>query len=104
MRKRIQVYTDPETKRRIDLAAAKYDASVTDYCFTAIRERLAEDDVMEHEQIEIAIKRSHDTNLIADLRALREKIKVARDGRPLDLDSIFDELHEERDRELLGVR
>jgi len=98
------VYTDPETKRRIELAAAKYDASVTDYCFNAIRERLAEDDVLEHERIEISLKPSHDTNLIADLRDLREKITVARGGRPLDLDIIFDELHEERERELLGVR
>lgn len=104
MRERIQVYIDPETKRRIVLAATKYNASLTDYCFNAIQERLAEDDVMEHEQIEVPIKHTHDANLIADLCALREKIKIARDGQPLDLDIIFDELHEERERELLGLR
>lgn len=104
MRKRIQVYTDPETKRRIELAAAKHHASVTDYCFTAIRERLAADDVMEHEHIEIPVRRSHDINLIADLRALRNKMTIARDARSLDLDAIFDDLHEEREHDLLGLR
>ena len=46
----IQVYTDPETKRRVELAAAKHEISVTEYCFEAIQQQLAEDDLLEREQ------------------------------------------------------
>ncbi len=102
-KKRIQVYTDPETKRRIDVAAAKYDSSVTEYCFEAIQQRLAEDDLMESEQIEITINPTSNNSLIADLRALHEKIKTERGGELLDIDAIFTELHEARERELLGL-
>jgi uncharacterized protein (DUF1778 family) len=103
-RQRIQVYTDPETKRRVELAAAKHEISVTEYCFEAIRQQLAEEDLLEREQIDISIKPIQDTQLIADLRELREKIKADRGGKLLDLDTVFDEMHEERDHELFSLR
>jgi hypothetical protein len=31
-KQRIQVYADPELKRRIELAAAKHNVPVTEYC------------------------------------------------------------------------
>ena len=86
------------------MAAAKYASSVTEYCFEAIQQRLAEDDLAESEQIEVPVKHGPDNNLIADLRALQEKIKTERGGELLDLDAIFTELHEARERELLGLR
>lgn len=33
----IQLYTDPETKRRIELRATKYDVAIAEYCLTAIQ-------------------------------------------------------------------
>lgn len=102
-KKRIQVYADEETKRRIELAATKHDVAVTEYCLGAIKQQLAEDDMLEREQIEISIKPITDDNLIAELRALREKIKARRGGRLIQLD-IVEQVRKERDYELLGVR
>ncbi|HBY92981.1 MAG: hypothetical protein M5U01_15070 [Ardenticatenaceae bacterium] len=103
MKPRIQVYTDPETKRRIELAAARCDVAVTEYCLEAIREKLAEDDMLEAEQIEIPIKLTKHEDLIADLRALQERIKTRRGGKLIDVDSILEQMREERDDELPGM-
>jgi hypothetical protein len=46
-KKRIQVYADEETKRRVEAAAAKYRMPVTAYCLAAIRQQLADDDMLE---------------------------------------------------------
>jgi hypothetical protein len=48
---RIQVYTDEETKRRIELAAVRQNIAVTEYCLQAIEQRLAEDDMLERATI-----------------------------------------------------
>lgn len=101
-KKRIQVYTDEETKRRIELAAAKQDIAVTAYCLAAIIQQLIEDDMLEREKIEIPIRQTRDENLIADLRALREEIKARRGGKPIDID-IVNVVREERDYELTGL-
>ena len=101
--KRIQVYVDGEMKRRIELAAAKRQRAVTEYCLEAIKQRLIEDDVLEKENIEIPVKPTKDTHLIADLRKLREAIKTDRNGQLIDLDTIIDQVREERDHELTGV-
>ena len=73
---RIQVYADEETKRRIELAAAKKEIAITQYCLEAIRQQLAEDDMLDREKIEIPIKPTRDKDLIADLRALHKEIKT----------------------------
>lgn len=103
VKKRIQVYTDPETKRRVELAAAKQDVAVTEYCLAAIMQLLDEDDMLEREKVEIAIKPTKGEDLIADLRALREKIKVRRGGKLIDV-NIVRKVREERDHELTGLR
>lgn len=100
---RIQVYTDPEMKRRIELAAARLDIPVTQYCLEAIEQRLADEEMLEKEKIEIPVKPEKDEDLIADLQALREKILERRGGRPITRD-VLDELREERDRELSDLR
>ena len=102
-KRRIQVYTDPETKRRIELAAAKQQTSVTEYCLAAIEQQLADDDMLEREQIDIPVTQL-EAALIADLRQLRGRISADRGGAPIDLDSLFDELHDERDHELFSMR
>ena len=104
-KKRIQVYTDPETKRRIELAAAKQNLAVTEYCLEAIKERLAEDDVLERERIEIPIKPIEGEDLIAELRKLRKAILAERGGKPLDIDiaELVSQMRQERDEELLGM-
>src|SRR4030095_15724418 len=105
-KKRIQVYADEEMKRRIELAAARYNVPVTEYCLQAITQQLADDDLLEEEQIHIAVtptKRKDDT-LIADLHALREAILADRGGKLIDVDDILEQVREERDYELTGLR
>ena len=104
-KQRIQVYTNPKTKRRIELAAAKRETSVTEYCLSAIEQQLADDDVLEREQIDIPVTLTQPgADLIADLRQLRERITADRRGELIDLDGLFDELHNERDDELFSMR
>jgi uncharacterized protein (DUF1778 family) len=100
---RIQVYTDEETKRRIELAAARQDVPITQYCLDAIKQQLAEDDVLERETIEIPVTSSREEDLIADLRALRERIRDRRGGELIPLD-IVEQVRQERDDELIGLR
>jgi hypothetical protein len=103
-KQRIQVYADPETKRRIELAAAKYNMPVTEYCLNAIQQQLADDDLLETEQIQIAVTPYPplDDTLLMELRALRERILARRGGRPIELD-IVEQVRAERDEELLRL-
>ena len=80
-KRRIQVYSDPETKRRIELAAAKKQTSVTEYCLAAIEQQLADDDMLEREQINIPVTQL-EAALIADLRQLLQRRRV------FDLDAV----------------
>lgn len=101
--RRIQVYADAETKRRIELAAAKRNLPVTAYCLEAIRQQLSEDEVLDQERIEIAVKTTPqviDAQLITQMRALREKI-LARRGGKLITEDILEQVRAERDEELL---
>lgn len=103
-KKRIQVYADEETKRRIELAAAQHAVAVTEYCLEAIKQQLIEDDLMEAETVEIAVKPTRPTDVIADLRALQQEIKAHRKGKPIDVDRILNDLREERAHELDRLR
>jgi uncharacterized protein (DUF1778 family) len=100
---RIQVYANPEIKRRIELAAAKHAVPVTEYCLAAILQQLADEDMLEREQIEITIKPPPREDLVAKLDALHERILARRGGRPIELD-IIHQVREERDYELTGLR
>lgn len=100
-KQRIQVYADPQTKRRIELAAAKYDMPVTEYCMAALRQKLADDELLEAERIEIAVRlHARDDGLLDALCGLHGKILARRRGRPID-DDIVDQVRGERDHELL---
>jgi hypothetical protein len=101
---RIQVYADPETKRRIELAAEKYNVPVTEYCLTAIQQQLADDDLLETEEVTIAVNPTIDEEFIASLEALQEKIKLRRNGKPVEIDRVMDEMRNERDDELGSLR
>jgi hypothetical protein len=101
---RIQVYANPELKRRIELAAMRRRVAVTQYCREAVEQQLAEDDILDREQIEIPIvEKKPGSHTTRDLRRLREEVLASRGGRPIDLD-IMMLVREERDDELLGVR
>lgn len=106
LRTRIQLYTDLEMKRRIALAAAKYDMPVTQYCFEAVQQQLAEDDLIEQEKIEIPItKTTSNKYLISNLLALDQEIKAYRQGKPpIDVEAILDQMREEREHDILGLR
>jgi len=103
IKQRIQVYADQETKRRIELAAAKRRIAVTEYCLAAIRQQLGEDSVLEEGQIEIPIVPAKDKELLAGLRALQDKIEARRGGRPVDVDQLLEQTRAERDYELTGL-
>lgn len=100
---RIQVYADPRMKRRIELAAAKYDVPVTDYCLAAIVQRLIEDEVLDAEAITIHVSPLRPANPAPSLKILHEKVLEYRHGVPLDIDAMINETRDERDEELSGL-
>ena len=101
-KQRIQVYANPEIKRRIELAAAKYNVPVTAYCLSAIQQQLADDDLLEEKQIAIPVKPTSDEDWLAGLDELYEKILARRGGKPIEVD-ILEQVREERDYELTGL-
>jgi hypothetical protein len=64
--------------------------------FGAIKQQLAEDDLLDRETIEIPITSSREDDMIADLRALRERIRDRRGGEPIPLD-ILEQVRQERE-------
>ena len=92
-KQRIQVYADPEVKHRVELAAAKYNIPVTEYCMNAIEPQLADDELLDVEQITIPVNpNKSDDTWIADLRALRERILADRGGKLIDIDDIIEQV------------
>jgi uncharacterized protein (DUF1778 family) len=99
---RIQVYADAETKRRIELAAAKRNLPVTVYCLDAIMQQISEDEILDQERIEIAVRPQPqiiDAHLVAQMSSLGERIKARRGNKPIPTD-IVDRVRAERDEEL----
>ncbi len=103
MQKRIQVYADPEIKRRIELAAAKHDLPVTEYCMQAISQRLRDDDILEGDQIEIKVKPTQQDNLTTSLHILHNRILARRNGNKIDIDAMLELVREERDYEFTSL-
>ena len=99
--KRIQVYADEETKRRIELAAMIREVPVTEYCLDAITQQLRQDDVLEQSEILVRLASGTEEDLMDDLRALRGQIR-ARRGE-IDVHELVDQVRAERDDELLGL-
>jgi hypothetical protein len=101
-KRRIQVYTDDETKRRIEVAALIREMPVTEYCLQAIRQQLAEDDMLEGAQVQVKMRSSGSDTLIDDLRSLRERILGHCGGSVIDVDEVLEQVRSERDDELLS--
>ena len=99
-KQRIQFYTDPETKRRIEVAAAKYNIPVSEYCLHAVRLQLEDDELQGEDQMDTY---TLDETYIDTLRALQEQIKQERGGELIDIDRFIEEMREERDREISGL-
>ncbi|MDE0633754.1 MAG: hypothetical protein OXH73_19765 [Caldilineaceae bacterium] len=100
----IQLYTDPETKRRIELRATKYDVAIAEYCLTVIQRQLEEDELLETYRVDIPGTSRLDERFFSSLQALQEKIKVRRGGQPIDIDRIMSEMRDERENEIHGLR
>jgi hypothetical protein len=99
---RIQVYADIETKRRIELAAAKHKLPVSSYCLEAIKQQLSEDELLDETQVDISVKPSAQTgedDLFEEMRDLRERIKARRGGE-LIIDDVLEQVRAEREEEL----
>jgi hypothetical protein len=75
---------------------------ITEYCWEAIQQKLAEDDLLERDQVALRVRRTDPGALHADLDALRQRILDRLGGRPIDED-ILDAARRERDGELLDL-
>jgi hypothetical protein len=100
--KRIQVYADDETVRRVELAAAKHNLPVTKYCLQAIAQQLRDDDMLERNRVEIRIKPEM-ADLLVSLRTLHRRILTRRAGKFIDIDQALAATRDERDYELIGL-
>jgi hypothetical protein len=102
-KKRIQIYADDETIRRVEVAAQKHNLPVSTYCLAAVQLQLEEDGIEASEQVDESDPAQFQ-ELIAEIRDLQERILRERAGQPVDVDSLLEELREERDEETLGLR
>jgi hypothetical protein len=102
-KKRIQIYVDDETLRRIELAAAKHNIPITTYGLNAIQQQLEEDNIEVTEPAS-DLEQAEFQELLTDLRGLHERILQKRGGQPVDVDALLEQLREERDEEALGLR
>jgi uncharacterized protein (DUF1778 family) len=100
---RIQVYADAETKRRIELAAAKRDTAVTQYCLDAIVQQLADDELLEANAVVIHVRPASDEDLLDEMRLLKDEILARRGGELIPTD-ILEQVRAERDDELVDLR
>ena len=103
MKERIQVYADSETKRRIELAAIQNNMPVTEYCLTAIKVQLDEDDLLREAQVTISVLAPQKGDLIDQLRALHQRFHDTPRKEPIDLDAILEQVRAERDDELSSL-
>ena len=92
----IQLFTDPETERRLKAVAAKRDIAVAEYCLAAIERQLVEDEQLEGERSTVAGRTEVDEAFFDSLQALREKICERRSGKPIEVDRMMSQIREER--------
>ena len=102
-KKRIQIYADDQTMRRVELAAEKHNLPINAYCLTAIRQQLDEDGI-EVDAQNLEVEQTQFQEVINELRQLQERILHKRNGQPVDVDTLVEQLREERDEEALGLR
>lgn len=102
-KQRIQLYASPEMKQRIEMAAARRNVPVAEYCLSAIEQQMADDDIVETRNPVLSVEPGLDMQFIAHLEALQERIKRRRNGQPVDIDRAISEMRDERDDELRGL-
>lgn len=102
-KKRIQIYVDDETMRRVEVAAQKHNLAIAAYCLAAIRHQLEEDGVEAGDHFSDADQANFQA-LMAEIRELQREILQERGGQPVDVNALLEELREERDEETLGLR
>jgi hypothetical protein len=99
----IQIYADPELKRRVEMAAAKHNVPVAEYWLDAIEQKLAEDGVGDGTTNGSSTPPTKkDDTLLDEMRELRERILARRGGKPIEIDAL-EQLRSERDDELTGM-
>ena len=96
----VRIDVDAETKRRIELAAAEKNVSVSEYLLTAARHQLVMDGILEP----VDDEQSEFTQLVQDLRALRKGILAERNGELIDVDAFLNSVRDERDADLFDLR
>ena len=94
----IQLFTDPETERRLEAVAAKRDIAVAEYCLAAMERQLVEDEQLEGDRSIVAGRSEVDEAFFDSLQALREKISERRSGKPIEVDRMMSHIREERVR------
>lgn len=103
-RNSIQLFTDPETERRLEAVAAKRDIAVAEYCLAAIERQLVEDEQLEGDRTTVAGRTEVDEAFFDSLQALQVKISNRRSGKSIEVDRIMSQIREERENEICGLR
>ncbi len=98
----IQLFTDPETERRLEVVASKRDVAVAEYCLAAIKRQLVEDEQLEDCRPSGADRSKVDEAFFDSLQALREKIRKRRNGKPIEVDRIISQIRQEREIDFDG--
>ena len=62
--------------------------------------------MLDQEKIEIPVSQAeNDGRLIGDLRALHQEVQAHRQGKsPIDVEKVIDEMHEEQEYDIHGLR
>ena len=89
-RKRIQIYADDETIRRVEVAAQKHNLSVTTYCLTAIQHQLEEYGIEVSELFKEADQAQFQT-VLKEIIELQQRILKRRNGQPVHIDALLEE-------------
>lgn len=103
-KQRVHLYTDSETKRRIELAAHRHSLSLTDYCMRAIRRQLVDDGITQSSAAQEEHTARVEDALLDEVRALHQEIRNHRHGAGIGVDEELNQLREERDHDLSGLR
>jgi predicted TIM-barrel enzyme len=99
----IEVYADPELKRRVEMAAAKHNIPIAEYWLDAIEQKLADDVVLAEANHESSNEpKKPDTSILDEIQELRERILARRGGKPIEID-ILELVRSERDDELTSM-
>lgn len=103
-KERIQVYVDSDTKKRVELGAARQEVSVTRYCLDAIQQKLDEENLLNKDEITVPVDRkTHQLQVINRIQSLREQTLERREGAELEIDSVIQDLRDEQTRSAAGM-